>query len=248
MDNYKITIQYDGTRYKGWQIQNGTPDTIQGKLTDILCKLTEEKIDIIGSGRTDAGVHALSQVANFHINLPKDMTEKDLLDYMNHYLPEDIAVTTIEKVDERFHARFSARQKTYRYRIHTGTASNVFERKYVYKYLDNKLDVNAMRAAAEKLIGEHDFLSFCGNRHFKKSSVRTIYNIAIMDNENEIVIDYTGNGFLQNMVRILTGTLIEVGAGIKSPDDISRIISSKNRDNAGFTAPAQGLILVNVEY
>jgi tRNA pseudouridine38-40 synthase len=245
--NYKIIIAYDGTKYNGWQIQRSSQNTIQGKISDVLTKLAGVQIDVIGSGRTDAGVHALAQCANFVMPDRFD-NEIFIMDYLNKYLPEDISVLSIEKADSKFHARFSAVSKTYRYRIHTSNIKDVFQRKYVYTYLDKKLNVNLMRQAAEKLIGTYDFKAFCGNPHFKKSSVRTITSIDIKESEFEISIDYTGDGFLQNMVRILTGTLIEVGNGNIKPSQISEIINSKDRQLAGFTAPACGLALVKVEY
>lgn len=253
MSNYMITISYDGTSYKGWQIQKNTSDTIQGKLEHILSTLAGEPINVNGSGRTDAGVHAIEQVANFHMNLPVNMTEDDLLLYMNKYLPEDIAVKSLVKVDSRFHARLSAVSKTYRYRIHVSPIANVFEKKYVYTYLDSPLNIEAMKKAASYLLGEHDFIAFCGNRHMKKSSVRTITDInfnLIEDNWGlkEIQIEYTGNGFLQNMIRIITGTLIEVGTNRRTPESIIDTLNSLNRDNAGYTAPSQGLCLVKVYY
>ena len=253
MNNYMMTIEYDGSSYKGWQILSNTDNTIQGKLSDVLSRLAGTKIDVIGSGRTDAGVHAKGQVANFHMNPPDNMDEDMILSYLNRYLPDDIAVTKIQKVDDRFHARFSARQKTYLYRIHVNAIPNVFEKRYVYKYLDSELNLDLMREAAKKLVGTHDFMAFCSNKHMKKSSVRSIYDIRLEtvykeDKLSEIDIYYTGNGFLQNMVRILTGTLIEIGRGDKSVDDIEAIIESRCRENAGFTAPAQGLMLMEVQY
>lgn len=253
MQNYKITLAYDGSKYRGWQVQKDTDLTIQGKIQNVLFSLAKEPVEVIGSGRTDTGVHAIGQVANFHMNeiLKEDGScydEEDIKNYLNRYLPEDIAVTEIEKVDERFHSRYHARQKTYRYRIHTSLVPNVFERKYVYTYLDEKIDTERMRAAAEYLVGEHDFASFCGNRKMKKSTVRTIYSIQISVENDEIIIDYTGNGFLQNMVRILTGTLIEVGTGRKEPEQIEEILRLRNRELAGYTAPAQGLCLMRVTY
>lgn len=243
--NYKITVQYDGTRYKGWQVQNSTDDTIQGKLENVISRLTDEEVQVIGSGRTDAGVHAIGQIANFHL---KNELAEDFLKQLNHYLPEDIAVTSMQMVDSRFHARYSAIEKTYRYRIYTGIYPNVFERKYVYDYKDAKLDVGQMRKAAAYFIGEHDFKSFCGNKHMKKSTVRTIKSIHIEEKDNEIIIDYTGDGFLKNMIRIMTGTLIEVGNGTKSPDEMPAILEGLNRENAGYTAPPSGLCLVDVVY
>ena len=248
-----ITIEYDGSRYKGWQVLTNTENTIQGKLIEILTKLTGEKVDVIGSGRTDAGVHAKGQVANFHITPPDDMDEAMIMAYMNRYLPDDIAVTSIKIVDERFHARFSAVQKTYLYRIYVSDIPNVFERKYVYKYLDSVLNVDRMKEAAAFLVGTHDFKAFCANKHMKKSTVRTIQEIRIepIYSESDLVeidISYTGNGFLQNMVRILTGTLIEIGRGDRNPSDVNDILESLSRENAGYTAPAQGLTLLNVSY
>jgi len=245
LKNYKISIQYDGTRYKGWQIQKSTDMTIQGKLQSVLEEMTGQQVEVIGSGRTDSGVHALGQVANFHV--PEHFSANEILEYLNHYLPMDIAVTSIEEVDERFHARFNAIEKTYMYRIHTSTIPNVFERKYMYTYTE-PLNINAMKKAAKLLIGTHDFMAFCGNKKMKKSTVRTITAIDIEEKEHEIQISYTGDGFLQQMIRIITGTLIEVGNGTKQPEDIVKILESKDRKNAGYTVPAEGLILKCVLY
>ena len=245
MANYKITIQYDGSRYKGWQVLNSTDMTIQGKLQGVLNQLAGEPVDVIGSGRTDAGVHASGQVANFHLN--GDFSEGKILEYLNHYLPMDIAVVGIEEVDERFHARYHALSKTYVYRIHTSSIPNVFERKYAYTYTD-KLDVQKMKQAAKYMTGTHDFMSFCGNKKMKKSTVREVFSIAIEELPDEIRITYTGEGFLQQMIRIMTGTLIEVGNGTKQAEDIPQIIAGKNRELAGYTVPAEGLMLKQVEY
>ena len=245
MKNYKITIQYDGTRYKGWQVQKSTDMTIQGKLQNILKEMTGQEIEVIGSGRTDAGVHAIGQVANFWV--AEHFKAQEILDYLNHYLPMDIAVVDIEEVDDRFHARFQAVEKTYMYRIHTSTIPNVFERKYMYNYIE-PLNTEAMREAAKLLIGTHDFMAFCGNKKMKKSTVRTVTAIDVVEKDNEIQISYTGDGFLQQMIRIMTGTLIEVGNGSKQPEDIKRILESKDRQNAGYTVPAEGLILRSVKY
>lgn len=245
MGNYRIVIQYDGTRYRGWQSLGDTDATIQGKLENVLSQMTGEEVAVIGSGRTDAGVHALGQVANFH--LKGEVVPEELLLELNHYLPEDIAVCSIAKVDERFHSRYQATRKTYRYRIHTGKIPEVFERKYVYDY-QTPLDVMRMRKAAELLTGTHDFRSFCGNRRMKKSTVRTIYEIRIEERENELWLFFTGDGFLQNMVRILTGTLIEVGDGRRAPEDVIRMLEARDREAAGYTVPACGLSLLSVEY
>ena len=245
MKNYKITIQYDGTRYKGWQVQKSTDMTIQGKIQSVLSEMTGQEIEVIGSGRTDAGVHAYGQVANFHV--PEHFKTQEILEYLNQYLPMDIAVLDIEEVDERFHARFHATSKTYIYRIHTSTIPNVFERKYMYTYTES-LDVEQMRKAANFMIGTHDFAAFCGNKKMKKSTVRTVSSIDIVEKESEIEICYTGDGFLQQMIRIMTGTLIEVGNGTKNPEDILSILSCKVRENAGYTVPAEGLSLKRVLY
>ena len=240
-----MTVQYDGSRYKGWQVQKATDMTIQGKLQSILEEMTGHPVEVIGSGRTDAGVHAAGQVANFHIR--EGFTETEILTYLNQYLPMDIAVTEVKEVDERFHARYHAIGKTYVYRIHTSNIPNVFERKYMYTFT-GKLDVSHMRQAAKSMIGTHDFAAFCSNKKMKKSTVRNVFSIEIEEKEQEISIAYTGEGFLQNMVRIMTGTLIEVGNGSKDPEEIEAILESKTRERAGFTVPPEGLILKQVTY
>lgn len=245
MKNYKIIIQYDGTRYSGWQAQKSTPDTIQAKIEHVLGTLANHPVEIMGSGRTDAGVHALGQVANFHIE--DSFSKEEILLALNQYLPKDIAVCSIEEVDLRFHSRLTAVKKTYVYRIHTSPISNVFERKFVYDY-QIPLDVEKMRQAAVHLVGTHDFKSFCANKKMKKSTVRTIYSIDIEELADEIKISYTGNGFLMNMVRILTGTLIEVGDGRRSADSMPDILLALDRETAGYTAPPQGLCLKEVFY
>lgn len=245
MKNYKITIQYDGTRYRGWQSQHSTDETIQGKFTEVLNRMTGENVVVIGSGRTDAGVHAYGQVANFYLR--DAWEEENLRDYLNRYLPEDIAVLSVEKVDERFHSRYQAKGKRYLYRIHTGSIPEVFERKYVYDY-QVPLCTERMKQAAKRLIGTHDFRSFCGNKKMKKSTVRTIYDICIEEAEGELRIYYTGDGFLQQMIRILTGTLIEIGDGRRKPEEIEKILAAKDRAYAGYTAPACGLALLEVIY
>lgn len=253
MANYRMVVQYDGTNYKGWQVQNSTSDTIQGKLQNILSILAGSPVEVIGSGRTDAGVHALGQVANFHIDLENEISASDLMTYINEHLPEDIAVTALTQEDERFHARYSEKGKTYRYRIHVSPIANVFEKRFIYSYTDMPLDTAAMRKAAALLVGKHDYKSFCGNRHMKKSTVRTITSIDIKEvtDDNglrEVDIYYSGDGFLQNMIRILTGTLIEVGTGRRAPESMSDLLEAKNREAAGYTAPPQGLCLMEVYY
>jgi len=246
MKNYKMVIQYDGSRYKGWQRLKDQDMTIQGKLEDILSIFDNRKVEVIGSGRTDAGVHAYGQVANFHIE--RKTSPEELLFYINNYLPEDIAVISVNEVDDRFHARYNAIEKTYRYCIWTSDIPDVFNRKYRYSYLDSPLDIALMKRASKDLVGRHDFFSFCGNSHMKKSTERTIFSIDINQNVDLITIDYTGDGFLQNMVRILTGTLIEVGAKKISAQSMTDVLAAKDRSKAGFTAPAQGLALLKVKY
>lgn len=247
MQNYKMILQYDGTRYRGWQKQGNTTQTIQGKLESVLEKMTGESVEVQGSGRTDAGVHALAQVANVKIKQNNAWSSDAILEYLNRYLPEDIAVLSVEPVQERFHSRLSAIEKTYCYRIETAKIKNVFQRKYVY-HLPEVLDIEAMRDAAGILTGTHDFISFCGNKHMKKSTVRTIRSIQIEQVGSELHITVAGNGFLQNMVRILAGTLVEVGEHKRSAAEMERILEAKDRQCAGRMLPPEGLSLVEVRY
>lgn len=266
MKNYKITIQYEGTRFQGWQRQTSTDNTIQGKIEAILSKMCGVPVEINGAGRTDAGVHSKGQVANFKIHT--DKTAAEIMDYLNLYLPEDVAVVEIEEVNDRFHARLNAKGKHYQYRLRTAVTSDVFSRRTVCPYAEipnvgmadkaqeeaskcvNKeyvLDVNAMKEAAKLLGGKHDFKAFTSNHRTKKSTVRTI-DIQITETPEEIVFDYTGDGFLYHMVRILTGTLIEVGEGKRTPESMTNILNSEERANAGVLVPAKGLTLVEVYY
>ena len=245
MTNYKMILQYDGSRYSGWQVQGNTEQTIQGKLQSVLEKMTGEEIEIHGSGRTDAGVHAMGQVANF--KLQSAYEPEEIKRYCNQYLPEDIVVLEVSEVPLRFHSRLNAVKKTYCYRIFLGEKPDVFRRKYVTPVAEN-LDINKMKAAAEVLLGTHDFTSFCGNRHFKKSAVRTIYEIQIEEKTDELDIYFGGYGVLQNMVRILTGTLLEVGTGKQEVCEMKEILEGRNRSLAGTMAAAKGLVLMNVEY
>ena len=245
MPNYKMILQYDGTRYKGWQRQANTDVTIQGKLQNILQRMTGEEADVQGSGRTDAGVHAKGQVA--HVHLQNEWQPEKIKDYVNYYLPEDIAVLEVEKVEERFHARLLATSKTYEYRIAKGKKADVFQRKYVH-VIEEPLDVAAMNEAAKKLIGTHDFKAFCGNPKMKKSTVRIVDQIDITMRKGYIYFTFHGTGFLQNMVRVLTGTLLDVGYGKIQPAEVAEIMEKKDRKLAGPTAPAQGLFLLEVEY
>ncbi|MBQ8814870.1 MAG: tRNA pseudouridine(38-40) synthase TruA [Lachnospiraceae bacterium] len=247
MQNLKMVIRYDGTRYSGWQKQGNTENTIQGKLESAISRIAGQAVEVHGSGRTDAGVHAMGQVANVKLKTAVDPAE--FRRKLNDLLSEDIAVTEICEVPERFHARLSAVRKTYQYRLYIGDAKPVFDRRQV-TVLEPlpSLNIEAMRRAAEYLRGIHDFTSFCGNPSFKKSAVRRIDSLEIIEEADELVIRVTGDGFLQNMVRIITGTLIEVGKGAMRPEEIRDILAAKNRKNAGPTAPAKGLMLVGVEY
>ena len=245
--NYKMTISYDGTRYNGWQRQKNVETTIQGKLEQILFRLSGKEISVDGSGRTDAGVHALGQVANFRLDT--GLTEGELLSYFNQYLPDDIAVLSLKTASERFHSRLSATGKTYCYRIYTGNAKPVFDRKYMWQ-VDGSLDAERMKRAASFLLGQHDFRSFCGNKHMNKSTIRRIDSITIeeLDGGRELRLTFKGSGFLQNMVRILTGTLVECGLGDREPEEIQEILEAKDRSRAGQTAPSMGLTLMEVNY
>ena len=245
MQNYKLTIQYDGTRYNGWQRQGNTDNTIQGKLNEIIGRYLGEKVDLAGSGRTDAGVHAFAQVAN--LKTSKYFDKDKFLTEVNAFLPQDIRINAVESVDERFHARLSATSKTYEYVIDNAPVADVFARKYSCR-VEEPLDVEAMCEAAELLKGTHDYISFCGNKKFKKSSVRTVTDIVIAQSDGKIKIAFTGDGFLQNMVRIMAGTLIEVGLGKREASSMTAILTAKSREAAGMMAPPEGLFLKEVRY
>ena len=244
MRNLRLDICYDGTRYRGWQRLPGKNDTIQGKLETALSRILGEDIEISGSGRTDAGVHAKGQVANFHCE--SSMPASEILENLRRYLPEDIGIYSCRDVSPRFHARLNAREKTYLYRIWNSESPCVFERRYV-TVMPEVLDVDAMEKAAALLVGEHDFSAFCGNAKMKKTTVRFIRTIEIQRQGAELRIRFTGNGFLHNMVRILVGTLVEVGRGERPADSIPQLFGGK-RAEAGFLAAPQGLCLQEVNY
>jgi len=243
--NVKLTIQYDGTRYDGWQRQGNTDNTLQGRLEGVLSRMVGKPVEIQGAGRTDAGVHARGQVASVH--LPEGYTPQEVQNYLNRYLPEDVAVVDVVEVGERFHARLSATGKEYRYHIRMGSVPDVFARKYQYR-VEEPLDLAAMERAAGYLTGKHDFRSFCGNRRFKKSTVREVFHIGVEVCGSDLTLVYRGDGFLYNMVRILTGTLLEVGLGQRTPESMVDILEARERTAAGKTAPAQGLVLQEVYY
>lgn len=242
--NIKIKVSYKGSNYFGWQKQ---PDkkTIQGELEFCIKKVFGVKtVDVIGSGRTDAGVHALSQVASFMVDTTIP-TEK-IPEVLNNNLPKDISVVEAAEVGDDFHPRFSAHKKTYRYRIFPSRVRSPFlkDTSYQVKY---GLDIEKMKSEVKSLEGEHDFCGFMSSGSSVVSTVRTIYRAEIYEDGDEIVIEVCGNGFLYNMVRIIAGTLVDIGRGAIDLS-LSEIISSKDRSKAGHTAPAQGLFLVDVEY
>ena len=265
--NYKFTISYDGTRYQGWEHQPSTDMTIQGKLETVLSRMVSsrdsdrdkdkgtvtdtdkgmytETVELIGAGRTDAGVHARAMIANAFMDV--DMEPDEIRDYMNRYLPDDICIRDVRIASDRFHSRYNATGKTYRYTCYTGPVKPVFDRKYVY-YLEEIPDIESMKRAAEILKGEHDFKSFCSNPRMKKSTVRRVDRIDIVKKGAYITFTYHGTGFLQYMVRILTGTLLEVGFGKRTPESMADLIEAKDRRIAGATAPAMGLTMVSVDF
>lgn len=243
--NYKMIISYDGTRFFGWESQTSTDMTIQGKLQNVLSLMVGEQVKIIGAGRTDAGVHAKAMVAN--VNLDTEMTVEEIRDYMNQYLSDDICIEEVRIASDRFHSRYNAIGKTYCYTCYIGDGKPVFDRKYVYTP-PGVPDVELMRKAAEYLIGEHDFASFCAKAQKKKSTVRKVDKIDIVVDGSYLRLTYHGNGFLYNMVRILTGTLLEVGFGKRTPESMVELLEAKNRKLAGYTAPPQGLCLIEVDY
>lgn len=244
MRNIKMIIEYDGSRYKGWQKQTDDIYTLQGKIESVLSKMSGEEIQLIGCGRTDSGVHALNYTANFHTSSNK--TVNDMLIYLNEYLPDDIQVKSIKDASERFHSRYNILSKTYLYKINNSHLS-VFDRKYVY-HISEKLNLDLMKQCGDVLVGTHDFQSFTTLKSKTKSTVRTINYIKISEIDNIIEIEINGNGFLWNMVRIILGTLIEAGKGEIKPKDIENILNAKKRSEAGAMAPAKALFLKDVEY
>lgn len=245
MNNYRLKIQYDGTRYHGWQRQKNGSDTIQGRIEQVLSRQMGHSVEIDGAGRTDAGVHAREQVANVHLDY--NGTTEELRECLNEYLPEDIRILEVEIAGERFHSRLNATGKVYEYRLCKKGCFDVFARKYQWQ-MEEVLDVARMKEAAGLLLGEHDFKGFCTKASRKKSTIRRIDAIDIEETENAVILHFFGNGFLYNMVRILTGTLVEIGIGTREISTIEEIFERKERVLAGITAPAKGLTLVRVKY
>lgn len=244
MRNLRLDICYDGTRYKGWQRLPGSVNTIQGKLERTLSRLLDEPIEVSASGRTDSGTHAVLQIVNFHCQ--STMPCQEILAGLRQYLPEDIGVYSCKNVSERFHARLNAKSKTYRYRLWNSEEPCVFDRRFVH--IDTSpLDISSMQDAAKLLLGTHDFSAFCGNKNMKKSTVRTIFDLQILQHEQELVFTVTGNGFLQHMVRIIVGTLLEVGRKERSVQSITELFGA-DRACAGPAVPACGLCLMEVTY
>lgn len=247
MRNIQLVIEYDGSRYDGWQKQPKYPNrvTIQDKIESVLNKMENEEIELIGAARTEPGVHAYAQIANYLTN--SKMKPYEIKHYLNRFLPRDIAVKEVLEVPERFHSSFNAKSFVYEYKIGIGEVPNVFNRKYSY-YCFDKLDVKAMRSAATHLIGKHDFKAFSDNKRMKKSTEREIFECDIYGDLDEVSITIHADDFWPNMARIIVGTLLEVGTGKMSPEQIPIIIESKNRENAGETAEAKGLFLSEVKY
>ena len=244
MRNVRLDLCYDGTRYKGWQRLSQTENTIQAKIETTLSRILSEQVELVGSGRTDAGTHAALQVANFHCN--SDMPCEEILDQLRRYLPEDIGVYSCKNVSPRFHARLNAKTKTYVYHIWNSESPCVFERKYSYTET-RTLDVPAMRDAARYFLGQHDFSAFCANKNMKKSTVRYIESFEITQQDHHIFFTVSGNGFLHHMVRIMVGTLLEVGRGERAADSIPTLFGAQ-RSDAGELIPACGLVLKEVVY
>ena len=244
MRNLRLDICYEGTRYRGWQRLSNTSNTIQEKLEQALSRILNEPIEVSASGRTDAGTHAMGQVVSFHCN--STMPCNEILSQLRRYLPEDIGIYSCKNVSDRFHARLNAKTKTYIYRLWNSEQPCVFDRKFVY--VDSRpLDVDAMQKAANFFQGEHDFGAFCANKKTKKSTVRYILNFSIHRKGNEVLFTVTGNGFLHHMVRIMVGTLLEVGRGERSAESIP-ILFDGVRADAGELIPACGLCLWEVTY
>lgn len=246
MYNYKFSTAYDGTKYNGFQKQSLHPEkTIQGKLEHVFSLLFDEPIQIIGSGRTDAGVHAKEQICNFHASSQK--TPEDILNYCARYLPQDIGLLSLSLASPRFHARYHAVRKKYCYTIDNQLFANPFMLKFAY-HVPQKLHVDKMQEASKNLIGTYDFKSFTSLKSKKKSTVRTLYDITLTEEDGMIKIYYEADGFLQHMVRIITGTLLEVGLNLRSPEDLSSILQGHTRSMAGPIAPAHGLCMEKVYY
>ncbi|MFF0830893.1 tRNA pseudouridine(38-40) synthase TruA [Brevibacillus sp. NPDC003359] len=244
MKRLRCVLAYDGTDFSGFQVQ---PDqiTVQGEIEAALKRVTGEDIQVFGSGRTDAGVHARGQVIHFDTssNIPMDKWRFVL----NNQLPNSIVIRTVEEVDASFHARFDVQVKEYRYCIDNNPVADVFRHRYA-DHVRFPLDVDAMQQAAHYLVGEHDFTSFCSAKTFVEDKVRTVYGLIVEKSGDEVWVTCRGNGFLYNMVRIIVGTLVEVGQGKRNPAELREILAACDREKAGKTAPAKGLTMWEVVY
>ncbi|MBI3595936.1 MAG: tRNA pseudouridine(38-40) synthase TruA [Nitrospirae bacterium] len=251
MPNIKLVIEYDGSRYHGWQRQPGLP-TVQGALEAAVATIAQQRPTVIGAGRTDAGVHAQGQVANFKINAR--LTSAAWMRALNSLLPEDIVIVSAQKVSSRFHSRFSAVGKIYRYRILNRRYPPAIGRQYVWTVY-SALDIRRMKSAAQVLLGKHDFSSFKGanpsedrTKGKKRSAVCHLRRLDLVKRYDDLVITIEADRFLQQMVRTIVGTLVEVGRGRRGPREMSILLQKKDRRFSGPTAPAQGLCLVEVKY
>ncbi len=244
MRNIKLTIEYDGKDFNGWQKQPNKLN-IQGNIEKVISEITKEEIELIGSGRTDAGVHAIGQVANFKTN--SNIPIEKFAIAINSKLKKSIIIKKAEEVPERFHSRYNCKQKTYRYIINNSETGSAIYRNLEYN-IKNPLNIENMQKASKYFEGEHDFSAFKASGTSSKSSVRTIYSANVRKDNERIIIELTGNGFLYNMVRIISGTLVEVGLEKIEPEEIKNIIDSKDRQMAGKTLPPYGLYLVEVNY
>jgi tRNA pseudouridine38-40 synthase len=245
MRNFKLVIQYDGSRYKGWQKQEDNELTIQGKLEGVLTKMAEEVIEVIGCERTDVGVHGENYIANFKTGC--SLSEALMLEYLYNFLPEDIVVKSIEEMDDRFHARYNVQAKTYVYTVYNGPFRNVFNRKYTY-HLEDELNVELMKQAAEVLKGKHDFQSFTSVKAGAKSTVREIQELDITKEEALVSIRIKANDFLWHMPRFIVGVLLEVGQGRMKVEEVTARLKEEKKGEAAFLAKPKGLCLQSVEY
>lgn len=245
MQNYMLELCYDGTRYRGWQRQGNTPDTIQAKTETILGKVLERQVEIAASGRTDAGVHARRQVCSFRAET--ELSPQEILAGLRSHLPEDIGALSLRLAPPRFHARLSCLRKTYLYRIWNSETPNVFRRRYMLT-APGLLDLDAMAQAAALMEGEHDLLGFSSLRDSKKSTVRRIDAVSVEKDGDELCLRFTGSGFLYNSVRIMAGTLLDVGKGAMQPQIVEQVYARRDRTLAGPTLPAHGLILWDAEH
>lgn len=245
MANYKIQVAYDGARYKGWQRLGDSDMTVQGKIEDVLTKLTIENVEVNGSGRTDAGVHAEYQIANFQ--LQDELPASEIKEYLYRYLPDDIVVKKVQKVEDRFHARFNSVSKTYTYRIWNHHQHDPFNRKHML-HVQEGLNLEVMEKASEYFVGKYDFSAFTTAKSKKKSMVREIKSIQIQKDGNCISIAIEADGFLHKMVRKIVGTLLEVGLGRMKLNTVPELIGQKDRSKSAPVAPAHGLFLTYVKY